>query len=156
MRTIVLNPSCTDLGLPEVRVGRASAFYALVRGVPAAFDNVQIHFCRPGGTAPSVATGVRVPGNDVRVYASPLHFPDEGRTRYHITARDAEGASVWLGSGTLQIEPSVLNADGQDAPLVPEDTCIRNPKTGLYHKLLAEANEDGEITLSLEQEGITK
>ena len=42
---------------------------------------------------------------------------------------------------------------GGDAPTIPEEPYVRNPVTGLYHKITAEANELGEITVKASQEG---
>ena len=37
-----------------------------------------------------------------------------------------------------------------------EDTYIRNPVTGKYHKLTAKLNELGEITIDVDQEGVDR
>ena len=48
-------------------------------------------------------------------------------------------------------------ADLDNTPdIIPADTYIRNPATGLYHLLTAELNEDGELTISLDPEGVER
>ncbi len=39
---------------------------------------------------------------------------------------------------------------------IPEDTYIRNPKTGLWYKLTASIDELGNIVPEIETEGITR
>lgn len=144
------------LALPAVEVGRGSAFEALLVGVPARYENVQVAFGLAGDTVANPCPCSAKPGGEWGVYASAAFFPNEGRAHYHVTARTGRGDSVYLGRGTLRIVPSVLNVEGADVPIVPEDFCVRNPVTGLWHRVFAEANEDGDITMTVQQEGFRK
>ena len=94
-------------------------------------------------------------GGDWRLYASGLYFPDEGRAKYRVSARTPQGDSVYLGAGALEIAPSSLNVDEADLPIVPEDTYLRNPATGLWHKLTC-TFDDGMLTPIIAKEGVTK
>lgn len=142
--------------LPEIRASRASSFYALVRGVPATCDHVEVHFAKPRDGVVNAVVCRRIPGGDWKCYASGFYFPDMGDAIYHVTAKDAEGGSAYLGSGTLRVMPSVLNIDVPDVPIIPDDAYAFNPRTGLWHKLIAETNDEGQIIIGVEQEGITK
>ena len=42
---------------------------------------------------------------------------------------------------------------GGEAPIIPAEPYVRNAATGLYHKLTAEVNELGQITVKVSQEG---
>ena len=89
------------------------------------------------------------------MYASGLYFPDEGRARYRVSARTPQGDSVHLGAGTLEIVPSSINVEESALPIVPEDTYLRNPATGLWHKFTC-TFEDGMLTPNIAKEGITR
>lgn len=141
--------------LPAATVGRASAFRALLVGVPADLENVEVHFGTPTNASGTPVKCMAAPGGDWRVYASGLYFPTEGKARYRVSARTPEGDSVHLGDGALYVVPSSLNTDGAAIPIVPEDTYLYNPATGLWHKLTC-AIEDNCIVPIVSKEGITK
>ena len=145
----------SPLSLPAAEVGRASAFRALLVGVSADLENVEVHFATPTNASGTAVKCTPIPGGDWRVYASGLYFPDEGKAKYRVSARTPEGDSVHLGEGTLYIEPSSLNTDGAAIPIVPEDTYLRNPKTGLWHKFTC-TFDDGILTPKIAKEGITR
>lgn len=145
----------SPVALPSVEVGRASVFRARVVGVPADLENVQIHIGAPTDASGTAVPCAAAPGGEWRVYASGLYFPATGRAQYRVTARTPQGDSVHLGTGTLFVVDSSLNVDEAAAPIVPEDTFLRNPATGRWHKFTCRI-EDGEIVPELEKEGITK
>lgn len=154
MFVIPINEGAT-VSLPAAEVGRASAFRALLVGVPADLENVQVHFGTPTNASGTPVMCVAAPGGDWRVYASGFYFPDEGKAKYRVSARTPEGDSVHLGEGTLYIEPSSLNTDGAAIPIVPDDTYLRNPKTGLWHKFTCEMEGDNLLPV-LNKKGITR
>ena len=59
------------------------------------------------------------------------------------------------GAGTLMVVPSVLNVKETLVPLVPEDTWVRNPKTGLWHKLEVTV-EDGVLVPEFSNVGVSR
>lgn len=111
------------------------------------------HQSRPNFTA---ATTRNADGT-FRCYLSPFLFPDvSDALKYHVLGLDASGNQRWLGTGALIVRDNP--ADGSpDAPeIIPRDTYVRNPATGLYHKLTAEVNDLGEIVVGCEPEGIER
>ena len=145
----------SPVALPAAEVGRASAFRALLVGVPADLENVEVHFATPTNASGAAVKCTAVPGGDWRVYASGLYFPDEGRAKYRVSAKTPEGDSVHLGEGALRIVASSLNIDEAELPIVPEDTYLRNPTTGLWHKLTCTI-EDGDMLPLISKNGVTK
>lgn len=145
----------SPVSLPLAEVGRASAFRALIVGVDADLENVEVHFGTPTNASGTAVKCDALPGGDWRVYASGIYFPEVGRTTYRVTARTPQGDSTQLGAGTLMVSPSVLNVEETLVPLVPEDAYIRNPATGLWHKLTC-TFEDGAITPSVSETGVTR
>ena len=154
MFVIPINEGST-VPLPAADVGRASAFRALLVGVPGDLENVEVHFATPTNASGTPVRCDAMPGGDWRVYASGIYFPDEGKAKYRVTARTPQGDSVHLGEGALRIVPSSLNVDAAAIPIVPEDTYLRNPLTGLWHKLTCTI-EDGDMLPLISKEGITK
>ena len=141
--------------LPAATVGRASAFRALLVGVPADLENVEVHFGTPTNASGTPVKCMAAPGGDWRVYASGRYFPDEGRARYRVSARTPQGDSVYLGAGTIEIVPSSINVEESALPIVPEDAYVRNPATGLWHKFTC-TFDDGILTPKIAKEGITR
>ena len=96
-------------------------------------------------------------GKTFRCYLAPFCFPDvSDALEYHVLGADTEGNARWLGSGPLIVRDNP--ADGNPVPpeIMPADTYIRNPATGLYHKLTAEVNDLGEISVGVDPEGIER
>lgn len=145
----------SPVALPSAEVGRASAFRALLVGVPADLENVEVHFATPTDASGKAVKCTAVPGGDWRVYASGLYFPDEGKAKYRVSAKTPEGDSVHLGEGALRVVASSLNVDEAELPIVPEETYLRNPQTGLWHKLTCTI-EDGDMVPLISKNGVTK
>ena len=92
-----------------------------------------------------------------RCYFAPWYFPDvSGELRYHVVGWDTNGNARWLGTGALSVVENPANGSPVVPEIIPADTYIRNPLTGLYHKLTAELNELGEIAVTVEAEGIQR
>lgn len=145
----------SPVALPSAEVGRASAFRALLVGVPADLENVEVHFATPTDASGKAAKCTALPGGDWRVYASGLYFPDEGKAKYRVSAKSPQGDSVHLGEGPLRVVPSSLNVEEAELPIVPEDTYLRNPETGLWHKFTC-AVEGGMLLPVISKEGVTR
>ena len=141
--------------LRALEAGRASVLEFEICGAPEGVQSVQFHAGRIGRDDFAVVSAAPLPDNRWLVYASGLNFQDVGRTTYHLSAIDARGNSVWLGKGRLEIVQSVLSIDEEDIPVIPEDTYVRNPVTGKWHKLTCTV-EDGVIVPSIDPEGVTR
>ena len=145
----------TNILLPTLSAERGSVLECEIRGIAKHLDHVQVHIGRKDTSALFPVNAVREPGGIWRVYVPGLVFPDVGKVQYQISALDDKRGSHWLGGGYICISPSVINVDEPPSALIPEDTYIRNPATGLWHKLSV-TFEDGEMVSQLEQEGITR
>ena len=92
-----------------------------------------------------------------RAYFSTFLIPDiSDALEYHIIGTDGHGNARWLGTGPLIVRDNPANGSPVPPEVIPADTYIRNPVTGLYHKLLADVNELGEITTYCDPEGIQR
>lgn len=154
MTTIKLPRNTTD-ALPEIRVGRVSAFEALVVGVPSHLENVQISFGTAGDLASNACPCDARPGGEYGIYANGAFFPNVGKAHYHVTARTARGDSVYLGRGRLTIIQSVLNVPEGSVPVIPDDMWVRGAN-GLYYKVTAKLDEDGVPYMIVDPNGVTK
>lgn len=141
--------------LRALEVGRSSVLELEIMGAPSGVQAVQFHAGRIGRNDFVPIPATPLPDNRWLVYANGLNFQDVGRTAYHVTAIDAHGNSAWLGRGRLEIVQSVLSVDESAIPPIPEDTYVRNPVTGMWHKLTCTV-EDGAIVPLIEAEGVTK
>lgn len=141
--------------LRTIEVGRASALNLAIEGLPDDVQGVQFHVGRMGRSDFYPIPCTLVPGNRWSVYVSGLHLQDVGTTEYHISAKDERGNDIWIGKGSLEVVQSVLSVPEGEVPLIPEDTYVRNPATGLWHKLTCQF-EDGMILPMIEEEGVTK
>ena len=141
--------------LRTITVGRGSALELELVGVPDGLVNVMFHAGRPGTENYSMATARELPDGRWAVYASGLHFPNVGVAKYHVTGKDGRDGSVWLGRGRLNIEQSVLNVDPDAIPLVPDDAYVRNPVTGLWHKLEVTV-ENGVLVPEFSDQGVSR
>lgn len=163
---IRLRPDRLNAPLATVFAGRLSSAVFVIEGdVPDDMDGLTV---RIGRTADPESGGARddytiaAAAQDgtprtFRAYASPFVFPDLSETlEYHVLGMDANGNARWLGSGRLIVMENPSDGSGEEPAIIPADTYIRNPATGLYHLLTAVANEYGEISLTLSEEGITR
>ena len=106
---------------------------------------------------PFSVAATRQTDGSFRCYLSPFLFPDvSAALSYSIVAGDTANNPRWLGSGALIVLENPANGSSVVPPIVPADTYIRNPATGLYHLLTASLNEDGELTINLADEGIER
>lgn len=161
---IRLRPDRLNSPLATCFVGRlSSAVFVVCGDIPDDVDTIAVQIGRtedPDTRRPRpnfTAAAARQCDGTFRCYLSPFHFPDASDAlEYHVVGADANGNARWLGGSAL----SVLDnpADGSPVPpeIVPADTYIRNPATGLYHKLTAALDEDGGITINLEEEGVER
>ena len=107
--------------------------------------------------APYVAPATLQEDGIFRCYLTPLCFSDVASDlQYDLIGLDAEGNARHLGVGTLRVLTSHLTEDGALPDVIPQDTYIYNPTTGLWHKLVATVDESGVITTAVEQEGVER
>lgn len=142
--------------LDTLTVGRGSALEFEIVGAPEGLQEVQFHAGTPDDPNRFTAVAGRaLPDARWLVYANGLNFPHVGSAKYHLTGKNGRDGAVWLGDGRLDIRESVLHVADADVPIVPEDCYIRNAKTGLWHRVLAEM-EDGEIVLDYDRKGVVR
>lgn len=142
----------------------SSAVFRIVGDIPDDIDGMTVqigrtedpttHQPRPNYT---VAANRNADGKTYRCYLAPFCFPDEADAlEYHVVATDTTGNSRWLGTGQLIVRDNPADGSPVASEIIPADTYIRNPATGLYHKLTAAVDEDGNLTVALEDEGIER
>jgi len=166
MKTIhvKVNPARLNLPLATIWAGRLSSAILTVCGdVP---DDIEALSVRIGRTPDPdtgaaredfAATASRDESGAFRFYLSPFLFPDAAAgLSYCIIGTDESGNPRWLGTGALNVSECPADGDGTAPDIIPADTYIRNPVTGLYHLLTAVADEDGNITINLADEGVAR
>ena len=161
---IRIRPDRLNAPLATCNVGRLSSAVFVIGGdVPDDIESLtveiertpdpQTHEPRPNYTAAST----RQTDGTFSCYLSPFYFPEIAPDlRYHVVSTDKDGNQRWLGTGDLRILENPANGSSVAPEIIPADTYIRNPVTGLYHKLTAEVNEHGEVTVAVEEEGIER
>ena len=161
---IRLAPDSLNQPLTPLYVGRLSSYVFEVDavGIPADVSDVHVLIERlpdSDGAAQEAFTvaGVRQADGSCRVYCSPWCFPDASEAlHYHIMGKDSNGNPRWLGSGQLRVRENPANGSAVIPGITPADAYAYNPTTKLYHKLVAEVDEDGNITVAVEQEGVSR
>ena len=142
----------------------SSAVFRIVGDIPDDIDGMTVQIGRtedPTTHQPrqnfTVAANRNADGKTYHCYLAPLCFPDvSDALEYHIVATDTNGNPRWLGSGPLIVRDNPADGSPIVPEIIPADTYIRNPVTGLYHKLTAAVNEYGELSINLESEGIER
>lgn len=160
---IHLDAGRLNFPLRTIWQGVLSSAVMVVHGVPADVDGLGIVF----GVAPTGATphdppvyravATKQADGTWRAYVQPAVFPLVGLSlEYSVVGMDVLDNPRWLGTGQLNVVacPAAGSADAPD--IIPADTYIRNPLTGLYHKLTAVVDEDGNLTINLADEGIER
>lgn len=144
----------------------SSAVFMIVGDIPDDIDTMAVligrtedpdtHQPRTNFTAAASEIEGRTP-RSFRAYLSPFLFPDiSDALEYHVIGTDENGNARWLGTGPLIVRENPANGSPVPPEIIPADTYIRNPATGLYHKLTAAVNELGELSIELESEGIQR
>ena len=161
---IRIRPDRLNAPLATCNAGRLSSAVFVIGGdVPDDIESLTVeiertpdpntHQPRPNYTAAST----RQTDGTFRCYLSPCYFPEIALDlHYHVVSTDKNGNPRWLGTGALRILENPANGSSVSPEIIPADTYIRNPATGLYHKLVAEVNEDGELSVAIDKEGINK
>lgn len=152
---IVVDEKSVGDSLCPLNVGKGSSLSCDILGVSRSISDLWVYFGRIDASG-HFAIQASVSGNGRwRLYANGFVFPEVGDTQYHIIGTDESGNSVWLGAGRLRVYNSVLIPPNIDMPIVPEDTYLRNPETGLWHRLVVRV-EDGLLVPEIEEEGVER
>lgn len=164
---IRLRPDRLNIPLATCPVGKlSSAVFVICGDIPDDVDSLAVeiertpdpdtHQPRPNFTA----AATRQTDGTFRCYLSPFYFPEIAPDlHYHVMGTDTAAPTAnprWLGTGALRILENPANGSSVAPEIIPADTYVRNPVTGLYHKLVAEVNEDGELSVAIDKEGISK
>lgn len=146
--------------LRSLCAGRLSSLDVMIRGVSANVIALAVYVGRKGeGEEPFVAPCDRIGGacGAWKCYLAPWCFPEVAPgLKYDIVGTREGGAVKWLGKGQLTVEETPVGSSPVPPPIVPSDTYVRNPVTGLYHKVTAEVDAAGKLTMVLESEGVAR
>ena len=160
---IHLDAGRLNFPLRTIWQGVLSSAVVVIHGMPADIDGAGIVFgVAPSGTTPHDPPVYRAPATRQadgtwRAYVMPAVFPVVGLSlEYSVVGEDSHENPRWIGTGQLNVVdcPAAGSADAPD--IIPADTYVRNPITGLYHKLTAVVDEDGNLTINLDDEGIER
>jgi len=156
---IRVDESRLNFPLIPISAGVLSSLDAEIIDVPSSVESLALYFEYGTGATNYQAVCDKVRDGLWTCYAMPYIFPateDTGALHYHVVATDSRGNQKWLGTGQLRVLANPANGSPDVPPVVPHDTYIRNPVTGLYHLLTATVDEDGNITLNLSDEGVER
>ena len=154
---IIIDESRLNWPRRKIYAGVLSSLDVIVKGVPMGVSDLEIRFDAAGRDRPISARGRMVQDGVWHVYAMPFCFPSAaGDLKYEIVCTDEGGNARWLGTGALAVLACSAAGSGEEPQIVPRDTYLRNPVTGLYHRLVAEVDEDGVLTVAVDQEGVEK
>lgn len=161
---VKIRPDRLNAPLAACFVGKLSSAVLVIGGdIPDDIDAIAVQIGRtddPDTHEPRknlAAATVRQTDGSFRCYLSPFHFPDvSDALEYHVIGTDAGGNARWLGTGALIVRDCPAGGSAIVPEIIPTDTYIRNPVTGLYHKLTAEVNDLGEIVVACDTEGVER
>ena len=164
---IKIRPDRLNEPLATCNVGKLSSAVWIIGGdIPDDVDAIAVqigrtddpttHTPRQNFTAAASEVAGATP-RAFRCYLSPFHFPDASAAlQYHVIGTDSNENPRWLGTGPLVVRDNPADGSPVTPEIIPADTYIRNPATGLYHKLTAEVNDLGEISVGVDSEGIER
>ena len=166
---IRIRPDRLNAPLATCNVGKLSSAVFIIEGdIPEDVDTIAVQIGRTPDpqtqeprenftAAASETISLGSAARTFRCYLAPFYFPDKADAlEYHIVATDSNGNPRWLGTGALDVRDNPANGSPVTPEIIPADTYIRNPATGLYHKLTASLNEYGELSVDIESEGIQR
>ena len=162
---VKVRPDRLNAPLATCNVGKLSSAVFVIEGdIPDDIDGMTVQIGRTDDPTTHqtrqnfmVAANRNADGKTFRCYLSPYCFQDvSDALEYHVLGTDTNGNARWLGSGPLIVRDNPANGSPVPPEIIPADTYIRNPVTGLYHKLTAEVNEHGEVTVAVEEEGVER
>ena len=164
MRTIIHCPSDrADHKLEALSAGKDSTRTVWVKCADEEADEIFIRIWRKATAedtdepVPYDVPGVQETNGVWRVYLPSYCFPlvaDD--LMYRVIGKDLKGETRDLGGGNLRVLETHLSEGGIAPTILPNNTYVRNPTTGLWHKLIATVDESGVISIAVDQEGIEK
>lgn len=154
--TIIVNPDRLDVALAPMFAGKLSSAVWFVACVPDDIESLSIRIDRGSGNTAYTAAAAKTAPGVFRCYLSPFYFPDVATATYHVLGVDGSDNPRWLGSGTLSVLDCPADGSAVTPDVLPKEAYAYNPVTGLYHKLVAEVDDTGVITVSVEQEGVSR
>lgn len=156
---ITLRPDRLNFPLETVDVGRQSSAVLIVGGdIPDDTAALIVKVEYSNGQSPGyyVAAGTRQADGTFRVYLAPGYFPATTKgLHYHVYITDELDNPRWMGSGALRIIENPSDGSSPAPEVLPKNLYAYNPVNHLYYKIIAEADAEGNITITLDQEGVT-
>lgn len=164
MKTInvKINPARLAIGLASVTVGaRSSAVFTICGNVPNDLRGISILFERTAldgvARAPVMCSGELQTDGTWRVYCPALTFSDiADDLKYQVIGIDEMEDKRWLGTGKLTVLENLAEGCGMMQTVLPPETYVPNPATGLWHRLTAAVDEFGNITINVDENGVRK
>lgn len=166
---ITLRPDHLSWPLMTISAGKlSSAVFTITGDIPDDVDTLAVQISRtPNPETGAARENFTVAASETteegairrtfRAYLNPYCFPDASNAlQYFILATDESGNVRWLGTGRLIVEDNPANGSAVIPGIIPADTYLYNPANGLYYKLRAFVNEEGQLVPSLDQEGVTR
>lgn len=103
-----------------------------------------------------IAAGALQADGTWRVYMAPGYFPAIATAfKYHVYITDQYDNPRWMGSGLLRILANPSDGSSPAPEVLPKNLYAYNPVNHLYYKITAETDAEGNITIALDQEGVT-
>jgi len=152
-KTITLQPDKPNLPLDPIWPGVNGSALLVFSGVPSGFT-ARLYLTKVGAEIAVYFDAEENSGGEVAVYVPGANFPAAGAGKYEVVITEtATGRNFWCGAGAVTVLAASSGSvnPGYGTAL---ETYIRNPTTGLWHKVTAEINEFGEVTTTVEQTGV--
>lgn len=156
--TIRIKPDRLGFPLETCAVGRlSSAVFTIGGDIPDDIASIAVEVEYKDGDTEGryTAAATRQEDGTHRAYLAPAYFPATSDSlKYHVLGIDERNNPRWLGTGALRILDNPADGSPVVPSVLPRNLYAYNPATRLYHKISAEANDLGEISVSIDQEGV--
>ena len=156
---ITLRPDRLNFPLATVDVGRQSSAVLTIGGdIPDDTAALVVKVEYANGQSPGyyVAAGTRQADGTWRVYLAPGYFPATATAfKYHVYITDELDNPRWMGCGLMRIFENPSDGSSPAPEVLPKNLYAYNPVNHLYYKITAEADAEGNITIALDQEGVS-
>ena len=159
---ITVDPSNPRKKLGLVAVGKGSALYAEIVGIPIEISDVEIHFRDADASTYASFACEALPQSRWLANVPCVPYSDIKDYQYHLTGRDEKGQIQWLGFGVFRVMPTFIPVSGAPVPdagghaIFADGIYIKNRSTGKYQLMQFENDEDGEPIPVWSTEGVEK